>query len=657
MARVSDSDGDVGTEFTEGDFTYVITSESEASDTSGTVRIKSYDGSISELTIPSTATDPGTGKSYNVASIGVMVFAWSETIVSVTIPASVTSIEDSAFKRCTNMASVRIQGTIKSIGEEAFMKCTSLISIAFQSSSVTIGNTAFSGCENLNTVTITGTGGTIGDSAFYDCSALGSISLPSSTSSIGDSAFQGCTALGSIDIPAGVRSIGKEAFQGCTSLQSASVQEGSKMTSIGEAAFNGCSVLGSIDLPDSLTAIGASAFSYCPKLDNVIIPDSVKTLENNVFEACFGLTTVKLPDDLETIKSAAFNVCSGLESIYLPDSVKTLQSQAFFGCTGLQSIRFGKEVTDIAEDAFGRGKGVQTAFYDEKKETTFNLKTDIGELQGRLFKADGSDTSKMIRQVQYKLTFDCGEGSAKEVMYNEGDRIAKPDDPEKTGYSFMRWEKDGEEFDFANATMPAEDMTLTAAWKVNRHTISFDPDGGSPVDPITQDYGTLVEKPADPTKDGYSFLYWAKDGKEYTFGTMPAEDIVLRAVWEAHAFTVTFVTGTGTEIAYERAYGSSMTIPGEGGEISKAGYSLSGWQISEQGDVYGPGTEYRVASDVTFTAVWEAVPSPAPAPSGDDDDEGKDSDSGSGTSVAAVAIAAGCAAVLLAMIRKGRSGS
>ncbi|HBI57394.1 MAG TPA: hypothetical protein DDY38_11260, partial [Firmicutes bacterium] len=58
------------------------------------------------------------------------------------------------------------------------------------------------------------------------------------------------------------------------------------------------------------------------------------------------------------------------------------------------------------------------------------------------------------------------------------------------------------------ATMPAGDTTLIAQWQVNQYTITFDSDGGSAVDSVTQDYGTAVTVPAVPTKVGYTFKGW-----------------------------------------------------------------------------------------------------------------------------------------------------
>ena len=123
----------------------------------------------------------------------------------------------------------------------------------------------------------------------------------------------------------------------------------------------------------------------------------------------------------------------------------------------------------------------------------------------------------------YTITFDTNGGSAvAPITQDYGTDITAPAAPTKTGYTFMGWEPE------IPATMPAENMTITAKWRINQYTVTFDTDGGSAVAPITQDYGTTITAPADPTREGYTFIGWDKAIPT----TMPAENMTITAKWK-----------------------------------------------------------------------------------------------------------------------------
>ena len=110
--------------------------------------------------------------------------------------------------------------------------------------------------------------------------------------------------------------------------------------------------------------------------------------------------------------------------------------------------------------------------------------------------------------------------------------------------------------------MPVDDLTLYADWTINEYTITFDSNEGSIVTAITQDYGTSVTKPADPMLDGYTFTGWYTDDgtflNEYTFGTMPGQNITLYAKWNVvltdYSYTLNFdsvdITNKPTTTSY-----------------------------------------------------------------------------------------------------------
>ena len=101
----------------------------------------------------------------------------------------------------------------------------------------------------------------------------------------------------------------------------------------------------------------------------------------------------------------------------------------------------------------------------------------------------------------------------------------------RTGYTQVGWATvDGGEkvYSFDDVYTKNEALTLYPVWNTNKYTITFDTTGGSEIAPITQDYGTNITAPADPTREGYTFTGW--DTEIPT--TMPAENITLKARWK-----------------------------------------------------------------------------------------------------------------------------
>jgi len=194
-------------------------------------------------------------------------------------------------------------------------------------------------------------------------------------------------------------------------------------------------------------------------------------------------------------------------------------------------------------------------------------------------------TVKALWQInQYTITFDTDGGSEiAPITQDYATEVTAPADPTKIGHTFMGWDKE------MPKTVPAESITLKAQWQINQYTITFDTDGGSEIEPITQDYATKVTAPADPTKTGYTFKGWDKEIPE----TIPAEDVAVKALWQINKYNVTFKIGD--EVTTKSLdYGSEITAP----EVpEKEGHTFAGW--SPELDETVP------AKDVTYTAVYE----------------------------------------------------
>lgn len=101
----------------------------------------------------------------------------------------------------------------------------------------------------------------------------------------------------------------------------------------------------------------------------------------------------------------------------------------------------------------------------------------------------------------------------------------------RTGYTQVGWATvDGGEkvYAFGGGYTTNAALTLYPVWNTNKYTITFDSNGGSEIAPITQDYGTAITAPADPTREGYTFIGWDMEIPT----TMPAENITLKARWK-----------------------------------------------------------------------------------------------------------------------------
>ena len=147
------------------------------------------------------------------------------------------------------------------------------------------------------------------------------------------------------------------------------------------------------------------------------------------------------------------------------------------------------------------------------------------------------------------VTFDTAGGTeAVPVTVLYGKEAALPD-VSREGYTLKGWTLNG--IDVKEPFIPKADVTLTAVWEGNLHTVRFDSVGGVPADTqLSFRTGDAIELPSEPTKTGYAFLRWEDaSGKELTAGTvMPDEDLSVHAVWMAKSFKVTFNTDGGSTL-------------------------------------------------------------------------------------------------------------
>ena len=244
---------------------------------------------------------------------------------------------ESPFSRKESLTSLTIGNSVTSIGASAFFDCSGVTSIEIPESITSIGASAFCGCSGLTSLNIPGSVTSIGHNAFTGCSRLTSIKIPESVTSIGSGTFSDCSQLTSVEIPGSVTDIGAIAFLRCSGLISINIP--GSVTSIGNYAFSGCSGLISIKIPGSVTSIDKEAFQDCYQLTSLIFEDGEQDLSlgYHVFYNC-PLRTIYLGRNLIG-HSSPFNRNSYLRTLTIGNSVTSIGDYTFEGCTNIKKIR------------------------------------------------------------------------------------------------------------------------------------------------------------------------------------------------------------------------------------------------------------------------------------------------------------------------------
>jgi len=252
-----------------------------------------------------------------VTYIGEYAFYKCSSLTSVTLPGSLTHIAQGAFMDCGKLTGMTLPEGLVSIGEAA-LSANNLVSVAIPASVTSIKANPFYGCPLESIPVSPGNavyeliGGVLFDRhekklVAYPGAWEGQYAIPEGTLSIGDSAFLHCSGLTGVTIPDSVRGIGKMAFTWCTSLASVTIPDG--VISIGESAFCFCSRLTNVTIPGSVRDIGGWAFWSCERLTSVTILDGVTSIGERAFLNCHSLTSVSIPYSVTEIGDNAFRDC------------------------------------------------------------------------------------------------------------------------------------------------------------------------------------------------------------------------------------------------------------------------------------------------------------------------------------------------------------
>lgn len=334
----------------------------------GVYQLIAYVGNEENIVFPKSVN----GSSYEICSpLGVK---------RVTIPDTLTKINDDAFAGCESLISVSLSAGVEYIGAGAFRDCKNLASVNLGSGIKDIGSYAFYGCDSLVEVSADSKMNSIGSYAFYGCESLEAFRLGKGVDVIEDFAFFGCKNLSVVNINSIYKSIGNYAF---AYSKIADLSFSPDLSQIGDGAFFECDNIVSAEIPATVEKIGYGIFSFCDNMTSLyvhknnekyysegncivekstktlvlgtsssVIPNGVLTIGKNAFLGCNKLNNVTIPDSVTTIESSAFEGCASLSEIVIGDNVKRVGDWAFANCTGLKKVTVSIFTKEIGEFAF-----------------------------------------------------------------------------------------------------------------------------------------------------------------------------------------------------------------------------------------------------------------------------------------------------------------
>lgn len=290
---------------------------------------------------------PGEIDGIPVTKIAAKAARLNTLITELTIPDSVTLIDNDAFYGCTALKSVTIGSGLTGMGERAFYNCEALESINLPYGLEIIGAQALYKCISLRDFVIPSSVASIGDEAFYGCRTLAEMTVPSSVSLCGEGIFYGCSQLKSAVWNASVSELPAYSFYGCANLEEVSF--GYPVEALGNSAFYQCSaledVLGKLG---SIESIGEYTFYQCTALEAMRLPAKAERIffGEGAFEGCTALSELTL--DKETILkpygnafygcTALWNITCKYISLYAPNNGAYLGEACFANCTSLRTV-------------------------------------------------------------------------------------------------------------------------------------------------------------------------------------------------------------------------------------------------------------------------------------------------------------------------------
>ena len=288
----------------------------------------------------STAHTYAAQSGYRFVTIDGQNWAFDETtgVLYICTDAGIALWMEEKDNYCSEVVEVHIMEGVTGIPDYTFSFCPLLTEVTIPSSVTAVEQHAFLGSKNLTTFLVDPHNPDFSaeDGVLFDrdrtmlllCAEgkTGVYSIPNTVTEIGQSAFFDCDGLTQITIPGSVEYLETNSFSGCDSLTAFEVDPQNPVYSSLDGALLSKDQTVLIQLP------GGRAGAYT-------IPDGVTSIADYAFAGNPHLAAVTIPDSVTDIGFGAFCSCYNLISVTIPDSVTSIWDDAFYGCTALKMIR------------------------------------------------------------------------------------------------------------------------------------------------------------------------------------------------------------------------------------------------------------------------------------------------------------------------------